>query len=78
MAYTSPGEYIYLKVPSPASCRKIARILLDHGAVVGGDVVAAAREGGDIEIISMLVEKFDEADFTDDDELGSMFGNLFE
>ena len=37
----------------------------------------AAREGGDEEIISMLMEKYNKSTVTDDEEVGSMFGDLF-
>lgn len=71
-------EFARSEKPSLAACRSVVRMLLDHGAIVDENVTTAAREAGDEEIISMLEEKFDESAITDDDEVGSMLGNLFD
>jgi hypothetical protein len=45
---------------------------------VDEDVLAAARKASDEAIIFMLMKQFNESAITEDDEFGSMFGDLFE
>lgn len=72
------GKLKYAGKPAPASCRKVVGILLDHGAEVDKDVMTAARDAGDEEIVLMLMEKHVEPAITEDDGGGSMFVNLFD
>ena len=72
------GKLKYAGKPAPASCRKVVGILLDHGAEVDKDVMTAARDAGDEEIVLMLMEKYVEPAITEDDGGGGMFVNLFD
>ncbi len=54
-----------------------ARFRQVHSSAWDQEVMAAAKESGDQEIILMLMEKFDESVVTDNEETGSKFANGF-